>query len=341
MLFFIILLCASFSAYANVPGRDVYPGQHVYDFVSVSDRPWVCVYDAVRGEGPSTNHGSRLQLRHKRLLHALAEFTSKERDAETGLDYFGARYMSSAQGRFTSPDPLLGSGRPEDPQSWNRYAYGFNNPLRFIDPSGLDPISVEDCQKNSECTVVKVNVVIDRNSSVVDKKGNLLPEFQKKLDGQLAQAADEYGNAQVSFDVSYSSGTVSRRSNGSYNVTGAVDNALNVAVTDSDGFGSYGKGVSFVGDGGRSFSLINAGQSEQNTIAHEYTHHFTGNVRLPGVAAFFYNPFADFNNDAGRALLRNWDSPAVRVLRAIDPLLGQRQRAIGQYGRQWFAGGAR
>lgn len=32
--------------------------------------------------------------------------TGKERDAETGLDYFGARYMSSAQGRFTSPDPL-------------------------------------------------------------------------------------------------------------------------------------------------------------------------------------------------------------------------------------------
>jgi RHS repeat-associated protein len=32
-------------------------------------------------------------------------YTGKERDAETGLDYFGARYMSSAQGRFTSPDP--------------------------------------------------------------------------------------------------------------------------------------------------------------------------------------------------------------------------------------------
>ena len=31
-------------------------------------------------------------------------FTGKERDAETGLDYFGARYMSSAQGRWTSPD---------------------------------------------------------------------------------------------------------------------------------------------------------------------------------------------------------------------------------------------
>lgn len=48
------------------------------------------------------------------------KFTGKERDAETVLDYFGARYLSGAQGRFTSPDPLLNSGRPREPQSWNR-----------------------------------------------------------------------------------------------------------------------------------------------------------------------------------------------------------------------------
>jgi RHS repeat-associated protein len=65
------------------------------------------------------------------------QFTGKERDAETGLDYFGARYMSSAQGRFTSADPLLGSARVIDPQTWNRYAYGLNNPLRNSDPTGL------------------------------------------------------------------------------------------------------------------------------------------------------------------------------------------------------------
>ena len=46
------------------------------------------------------------------------KFTGKERDAESGLDFFGARYMSSAQGRFTSPDPLLNSGRPDDPQNF-------------------------------------------------------------------------------------------------------------------------------------------------------------------------------------------------------------------------------
>ena len=62
--------------------------------------------------------------------------TGKERDAETGLDYFGARYFSGAQGRFTSPDIPLIDQRPEDPQSWNLYPYGRNNPLRYTDPTG-------------------------------------------------------------------------------------------------------------------------------------------------------------------------------------------------------------
>jgi RHS repeat-associated protein len=63
--------------------------------------------------------------------------TGKERDAESGNDYFGARYYASSMGRFLSPDPLLSSGHPSNPQSWNRYAYVFNNPLRNTDPTGL------------------------------------------------------------------------------------------------------------------------------------------------------------------------------------------------------------
>jgi RHS repeat-associated protein len=65
------------------------------------------------------------------------KFTGKERDAETGLDYFGARYFTGARGRFTSPDPLMGSAQLTSPQTWNRYTYGINNPLRNTDPSGL------------------------------------------------------------------------------------------------------------------------------------------------------------------------------------------------------------
>jgi RHS repeat-associated protein len=64
------------------------------------------------------------------------KFTGKERDAETGLDYFGFRYYSGAQGRWTSPDQPFADQHPEDPQSWNLYGYVRNSPLRYVDPNG-------------------------------------------------------------------------------------------------------------------------------------------------------------------------------------------------------------
>jgi RHS repeat-associated protein len=66
------------------------------------------------------------------------KFTAKERDAESGLDYFGARYYGSALGRFTSADPKLIPDAFDNPQSWNKYAYTGNNPLRYTDPDGKD-----------------------------------------------------------------------------------------------------------------------------------------------------------------------------------------------------------
>jgi RHS repeat-associated protein len=87
-------------------------------------------------------------------------FTSKERDIETGLDFFLARYYSGAQGRFLSPDEWKGG--PEDaltgkditppgplpyadifnPQSLNKYAYVYNNPLNLTDPDGHCPLCI-------------------------------------------------------------------------------------------------------------------------------------------------------------------------------------------------------
>ena len=82
------------------------------------------------------------------------QFTSKERDSETGLDYFLARYYASIQGRFTSPDEFTGGpdemfdfveaaaenptfyGDLTQPQSLNKYQYCLNNSLSFVDPDG-------------------------------------------------------------------------------------------------------------------------------------------------------------------------------------------------------------
>jgi RHS repeat-associated protein len=93
-------------------------------------------------------YGNRNLVASYRALGVPAqEFTGKERDAETGLDYFGARYFSGVQGRFTSADPTLLSVNAYNPQSWNRYSYVLNNPLKFIDPLGLwelDPVTEKD-----------------------------------------------------------------------------------------------------------------------------------------------------------------------------------------------------
>src|SRR5690606_19471832 len=71
------------------------------------------------------------------------KFTTYVRDAETNLDYAKARTSNYYLGRFTSPDPLLSSGRVEIPQSWNRYSYVLSNPLSFTDPLGLFVWSAE------------------------------------------------------------------------------------------------------------------------------------------------------------------------------------------------------
>ena len=72
------------------------------------------------------------------FVHFAYKFTGKERDAESGLDYFPARYYGSNMGRWMSPDPSgLYLADPENPQQLNLYAYVGNNPLRFTDPLGL------------------------------------------------------------------------------------------------------------------------------------------------------------------------------------------------------------
>jgi len=65
-------------------------------------------------------------------------FADYDRDAEAELDHTWFRQYSSMQGRWTTPDPFLGSIDASNPQSFNRYSYVLNDPVRLRDPLGLD-----------------------------------------------------------------------------------------------------------------------------------------------------------------------------------------------------------
>jgi RHS repeat-associated protein len=75
------------------------------------------------------------------------EYIGKQRDLETSLHYFGARYYDVRIGRFLSVDPALLRGRPLSsmtiPQRLNFYAYATNNPYRYLDPDGRYTIVIQ------------------------------------------------------------------------------------------------------------------------------------------------------------------------------------------------------
>jgi len=102
------------------------------------------------------------------------KFTSKERDNETGLDFFGARYYGSTQGRFTSADDFLNDTSPVDPASWNLYVYVRNNPLRYIDPNGEKIYSGDVTGADRDELLRRANFTYGCESCVsVDKDGFL------------------------------------------------------------------------------------------------------------------------------------------------------------------------
>ena len=75
--------------------------------------------DYIDQQDPNTEYSERFR------------FTGKERDAETGYDYFGARYYSSSLGIWLSVDPMS-----DKYPSLSPYVYCMNNPLKYVDPSG-------------------------------------------------------------------------------------------------------------------------------------------------------------------------------------------------------------
>lgn len=130
-------------------------------------------------------------------------FTAKERDDESGLDYFGARYYASSLGRFTSADaPLVGQS-PDAPQSWNLYRYVQNNPLRHIDPDGRCGTDLNCWEEfGSGVADTTYRPIVQAVSHPIDTVSNVVTAIAHPIDTAVAvkDAVVETTNATLSGD---------------------------------------------------------------------------------------------------------------------------------------------
>jgi RHS repeat-associated protein len=130
--------------------------------------------------------GGELQITNSLPNHY--KFTGKERDTETGNDYFGARYYASSMGRFMSPDwsakvePVPYS-KLDDPQHLNLYAYVQDHPLTMTDPDGHCNDKSGDATQTAECLAEGVQ---QSGSQIVDE---LKERVQRFISGQASQDA--------------------------------------------------------------------------------------------------------------------------------------------------------
>jgi len=76
-------------------------------------------------------------------FNPVLKFSGKERDSESNLDYFGARYYDHTLYRFLSVDPVIPASRAlYNPQRWNLYGYCLNRPLNYVEKLGADAVNI-------------------------------------------------------------------------------------------------------------------------------------------------------------------------------------------------------
>jgi len=159
------------------------------------------------------------------------KFTQKERDNETGLDYFGARYYASTQGRFTSSDAFWKDSQVGEPQSWNKYSYVRNNPLRYVDPQGekADVEIVTDEKHKTGTIKIKASIAIYAGSGTKISQKDLeraKGEIKKSIEGAWSGTVKKDGitfTVTTQVDVQVASSQEAATNSGAQNVIEMVN----------------------------------------------------------------------------------------------------------------------
>jgi RHS repeat-associated protein len=170
------------------------------------------------------------------------KFTGKERDAESGLDYFGARYNASTMGRFMSPDPgNIGVNRL-NPQSWNAYSYSLNNPLSLTDPTGL--YVCEDSEKcDSKNDQAFAKSLADAQTAANNLTGDDKAAAQRAIDSYGAQGVDNGVNVRFDSNVTGGVTEVSGVANGDKSADNPTGQNINVTFNPNAVGGDFSGGL--------------------------------------------------------------------------------------------------
>ncbi len=216
--------------------------------------------------------------------------TGKERDAESGNDYFGARYYGSSMGRMMSPDDFTKDTHVADPQSWNLYAYARNNPLRYVDPTGQNATESTSCSTTNNQTTCNVSITASiaiyatAGSGISQNQlnaaaGAMQSSINNAWSGSFVQDGVTY-NVSTNVSVSVVGSESAGISSGAQNVIGMT----NGPITMSDGSlaGAYVNPKSFMG---ALTGAADTGQMDINHVdnyaKHEFTHEL-GTLDKPG-----------------------------------------------------------
>jgi RHS repeat-associated protein len=157
------------------------------------------------------------------------KFTGKERDSESGLDYFLARYYASAMGRFMSPDDFWKDSSVRDPQSWNKYAYARNNPLRYIDPTGEEATVSTQCNQEKKTCQVNVSATVSIYTNDKNISQEKLNEVAAKIKSDIERAwSGSFAQDGVTYNVT-TSVSVSTAENESAALKSGAQNVIEIA----------------------------------------------------------------------------------------------------------------
>jgi len=156
----------------ELAARKDFPGNSIFYYFSDHLKTASVITDSagtIKAESDYYPYGGELQFVNNDSNHY--KFTGKERDAETNLDYFGARYYGNWLGRWMSPDKPFADQHRESPQTWNLYTYVRNNPLHLVDDNGQGARPADDARINryferAENTSIRKAIQATNNYSV-------------------------------------------------------------------------------------------------------------------------------------------------------------------------------